>query len=55
MIVRKVAGLAHAHRVEHPIFMETLPRILIAAILPIATRAHILHTGLKELWEDTLA
>lgn len=43
MIIGEVACLTHAHRVEESIVMWTVPRILIATILPVAARAHILR------------
>lgn len=42
MVVCEIAGLAHAHRVEHPIGVGALRRILAPTVLSVAARTHVL-------------
>lgn len=42
MVVGEVAGLAHAHGVEQSVVVGAVPGILVSAIFPVATAAHIL-------------
>lgn len=42
MVVSEIARLAHAHRVEHPIWVGALGRVLAPTVLPVAARTHVL-------------
>ena len=41
MIVAKIAGLAHAHRVEKPVLVGAVVSHLVPSVFSIAGRAHV--------------
>jgi hypothetical protein len=47
VIVAQVAGLAHTHRVQQPVLVLAVVGVLIAAVLPVARRAHVLGVVLS--------